>query len=477
MMLEQRLQLKLSQKLLLTPALVQSIQLLPLATVELVDLLNQEVVENPLLEEVSAEELHQVDAAAQVDTADPELPPTRDNQDTWDDADYAYFFGEYLDGGYRPKTPREFQELPPFENTLSTVTSLSDHLTWQLSAAPSDELVRGVGAAIIGNLDKDGYLLASIDELATMGHWPEAEVERILSLVQAFDPIGVAARDLQECLLIQLRHFGLEGTPSEVIVRDHLALLERGRLPELGQQLGLPIDEIQGHLNIIRDLNPTPGIKHNPSPAQHVIPDVYVRKVEGEYLAVPNEDGLPSLKISPVYRRMLDKTNRHTPETRAYVKDKFRSALWLIKSVDQRRKTIHKVATSIITFQRAFLDHGIEHLRPLVLRDVATDIGMHESTVSRVVNDKYMHTPQGVLEMKYFFHSGVISARGESVSSVTIKRRIRQMIAAEDSRKPLSDSRIASALREQGLVLARRTISKYREEDRIPTSSRRRAVY
>lgn len=474
---EQKLQLRLSQRLVLTPALQQAIKLLPMTTLELEGLLNQEMVENPLLEEVLAEELQQVDAAAQVDKADPEPSPTPDNQDTWDDADFTYFFGEYLDGGYRPKAAREFKELPPIENTLSTASSLSDHLTWQLSVAPNDELLRSVGAAIIGNLDENGYLLASVDELATMGDWPEAEVERILSVVQAFDPSGVAARDLQECLLLQLRHLGLEGTPSDVIVRDHLLLLETHRLAELGQQLGLPIDELQEHLSIIRHLDPKPGIKHNPSSVQHVIPDVYVRKVEGEYVAVPNEDGLPHLKISPVYRRMLDKTSQHTAATRAYVKDKFRAAVWLIKSVDQRKRTIHKVATSIIAFQREFLDHGIEHLRPLVLRDVADDIGMHESTVSRVVNDKYMDTPQGVLEMKYFFHSRVISTRGENVSSVTIKRRIRQIIDAEDSSNPLTDSRIASVLREQGLVLARRTIAKYREESRIPTSIQRRAAH
>ena len=477
MALEQKLQLRLGQKLILTPALQQAIKLLPLATLELVDLLNQEVVENPLLEEVPAETLQQTDAAAQVEKADPDPQPTTDAQDTWDDADYAYFFGDYLDNGYRPRVPREFKELPPIENTLSTVTSLADHLTWQLSAQTDDELLQSSGAAIIGNLNEDGYLVASIDEIARMGGWPKSEVDRILSVVQAFDPIGVAARDLQECLLLQLRHLGLEGTPSEVIVRDHLRLLEHHQRPELARQLELPIDQLQPYIDIIRHLDPKPGIRFNPSPSQYVIPDVYVRKVDGEYEADPNDEGLPQLRISPVYRRMLDKKSQHSAETRSYVKDKFRSALWLIKSVDQRQKTIHKVATSIITFQREFLDHGIEHLRPLVLRDVANDIGMHESTVSRVVNNKYMHTPQGVFEMKYFFHSGINSAYGESVSSVTIKQRIRKIIDAEDSRKPLSDSRIVAVLQEQGLVLARRTIAKYREECRIPTSSRRKVSY
>ena len=234
-------------------------------------------------------------------------------------------------------------------------------------------------------------------------------------------------------------------------------MLENHQLPELARQLDLPIDELTGHIDIIRHLDPKPGIRHNPAPSQYVVPDVYVRKVEDAYVADLNDDALPQLRVSPVYRRMLDKKSPHSAETRSYIKDKFRSALWLIKSVDQRQKTIHKVATSIITFQQEFLDHGIEHLRPLVLRDVANDIGMHESTVSRVVTNKYMHTPQGVFEMKYFFHSGIRSVYGESVSSVTIKQRVRTLVENEDPQKPLSDSRIVNVLQEEGLILARRT--------------------
>jgi RNA polymerase sigma-54 factor len=241
--------------------------------------------------------------------------------------------------------------------------------------------------------------------------------------------------------------------------------------------MGLSVEELKEHIDIITHLDPKPGARHTSSKSQYVIPDVYITKVEDQYVARLNEDGLPQLRISPVYRRMLDKSSQNTDETRSYVKEKFRSALWLIKSVDQRQKTIHKVATSIINFQREFLDHGIEHLRPLVLRDVANDIGMHESTVSRVVNNKYIHTPQGVFEMKYFFHSGIHSAYGESVSSVTIKQRIKKIVDSEDSQKPLSDSRIVGILQTEGLVLARRTIAKYREELRIPTSSQRKMLY
>ena len=479
MAIQQKLQARLSQKLILTPSLQQAIKLLPMSTLELVDLLTQEVVENPLLEEVPAEEQQQADASAQVDKADPDPEPTSDKQDTWDDADYEYFFGDYLDDGYRPRAPREIKELPPIENTLSTTSSLADHLVWQLSLRTSDDLQREIGAAIIGNLNEDGYLVASVEEIAAMGAWPEAEVERGLKLVQTFDPVGVAARDPQECLLLQIRHLGLEGSPCETIVResDHLRLLQRHQGPELARRLGMSIAELKGHIEILQHLDPKPGNRLNPVASQYVIPDVSVVKVEDQYVAVLNEDGMPQLRISPVYRRMLDKGSNNSEETRAYVKEKFRSALWLIKSVDQRQKTIHKVATSIIHFQREFLDFGIEHLRPLVLRDVANDIGMHESTVSRVVNNKYMHTPQGVFEMKYFFHSGIHSSYGETVSSVTIKQRIRKIIEQEDARKPLSDSRIVRLLQEDGLVLARRTIAKYREELRIPTSSQRKMLY
>jgi RNA polymerase sigma-54 factor len=476
MAIQQKLHTKLVQKLILTPSLQQAIKLLPMSTLELSDLLNQEMVENPLLEEVPTEDVQQTEAAAP-DKVDTDVEKPREKTDTWDDQDYEYFFGDYLDDGYRPRQPQEVKELPPIENTLSTGSSLTDHLTWQLSLQTDDDRMREIGTAIIGNLDDDGYLVASLDEIAAMGPWSTDDVERALKTLQTFDPIGVAARDLQECLLLQIRHLGLDNTPTEKIVADHLRLLQNHQVPEISRKLGLPIEDLKEHIEIIRHLDPKPGSRFNPSQSQYVIPDVYVVKVEDQYVALLNEDGLPQMRISPVYRRLLDKNAENSEETRAYVKDKFRSALWLIKSVEQRQKTIHKVATSIINFQKDFLDQGIEHLRPLVLRDVANDIGMHESTVSRVVTNKYMHTPQGVFEMKYFFHSGISSSYGESVSSVTIKQRIRKIIEAEDPRKPLSDSKIVSILQREGLVLARRTIAKYREELKIPTSNQRKVLY
>jgi RNA polymerase sigma-54 factor len=475
MPIQQKLHTKLVQKLILTPSLQQAIKLLPMSTLELADLLNQEMVENPLLEEVPTEDLQPAEQTAEKTEETPK--PAAEKNETWDDADYDYFFGDYLDEGYRPRTPQEVKELPPIENTLSTAASLSDHLLWQLSLQTDDELMKEIGGAIVGNLDDDGYLVASVDEIAAMGSWQVGDVERALQHVQTFDPIGVAARDLQECLTLQLRHIGLTGTITEKIVSEHLKLLQNHQVPEIARRLGVTVDELKEHIEIIRNLDPKPGSRYNPSQSQYVIPDVYVVKVEDHYEVFLNEEGLPQLRISPMYRRLLDKSGDANDETRAYVKDKFRSALWLIKSVDQRQKTIHKVATSIVNFQKEFLDHGIEYLRPLVLRDVANDIGMHESTVSRVVNNKYMHTPQGVFEMKFFFHSGISSSYGESVSSVTIKQRIRKIIENEDPRKPLSDSKIVSILQKEGLILARRTIAKYREELKIPTSNQRKLLY
>ena len=315
-----RLQLKVSQKLILTPALQQAIKLLPMSTLELVDMLNQEVVENPMLEEVPTEDLQPPEAAAQEEKLEPPAPDKdKDSKDSWDDADYEYFFGDYLDDGYRPRTPREVKELPPIENTLSTQTSLADHMMWQLSLQTDDDdpLVREIGSAIIGNLDDDGYLVASVDEIAAMSSWPLPDVARVLRVLQDFDPIGVAARGLQECLLLQIDRLGLQGTASETIVRDHLKLLQNHQGHELAQQLGISIDELKHHIEVILQLDPKPGSRFNSTASQYVIPDVYILKTEDGYVAALNEDGMPQLRISPVYRRLLDNkrrtTTRHAP--------------------------------------------------------------------------------------------------------------------------------------------------------------------
>lgn len=489
------LQVKLQQKLILTPSLQQAIKLLPMSTLELADMLQQEITENPLLEEErerseaesseasseGSEETSTSEAASEAQTVEeapkPEPEPEPKSDDSLNEIDYEAFFSDYLDDGYRPRTNYEVPDLPPIENTLAATASLSDHLDWQVRMTSMDDKSREIGEAIIGNIDEHGYLQASMEELCDMGQYSQDEVSRALTIVQGFDPVGVGARDLKECLLLQIANLELGDTPLEAMVSDHLDHLQHHRFNEIAKAMKLPLDDVIHHCEIIRRLDPQPGSKFVNEKSHYVTPDVYVVKVDGKYEIVLNEDRLPQLRISSVYRRMLENKSEENQVTREYVKDKLRSALWLIKSVDQRQKTIYKVANSIVLQQQEFLEHGVEHLRPLVLRDVAIDIGMHESTVSRVVANKYIHTPQGVCAMKYFFHSGIASIGGDHVSSVTIKRRIKKIVEAENPKKPLSDSKIVKILEDEGLVLARRTIAKYREDLRIPPSNQRKNLY
>ena len=450
--------------------------MLPLSTVELSDMLNQEIVENPMLEETPLQDGQASEVDPSVEKTTEPVESVTQSVDSWDDSDYEYFFGDYLDDGSRSNIPKEIKDLPPIENIVSTTTSLSDHLNWQVLSSTEDDTVRSIALAIIGNLDSDGYLGASVEELASMGDWSTVAVEEALRIVQDFDPAGVGARDLQECMLLQLRQLRLQDPLTERIVAEHLDLLERHKEQELSKKLGLSVVDVKHHIHVIQQLDPKPGSRYNPRESQYVVPDIYVVKVDDGYQAVLNEDGVPQLRISAEYRHLLERKDENNQETRTYVKERFRSALWLIKSVEQRRKTIQKVANSIIQFQRDFLDYGISGLRPLVLREVANDISMHESTVSRVVNNKYMHTPQGVFEMKFLFQGGFNSSFGNSVSSAVIKQRIQQIIKQEDDRKPLSDSKLLTILQKEGLVLARRTIAKYREELRIPGSTQRKVV-
>ncbi|NIM02302.1 MAG: RNA polymerase factor sigma-54, partial [Acidobacteria bacterium] len=306
------------------------------------------------------------------------------------------------------------------------------------------------------------------------------EVDDVLQRIQGFDPVGVGAKDLTECLCIQLKHLGEDGTAAEQIVRFHMDKLQDRRFKELAGILGLEMDDLEAEIEIIRGLDPRPGQKYNTERSMYVVPDVYIVKIDDEYQVLLNEEGLPRLRISPTYRRMVARgAAKDTPrDAKEYVRNKLRSAFRLIKSLEERQRTIYKVATSIVKFQRGFLDHGVEQMKPLVLRDVAEDIGMHESTVSRVVNNKYMHTHRGLFEMRFFFHSGIASSRGgESVSSLTVKEKIRKIIDSEDSAKPLSDSAIVKTLKAEGLQIARRTVAKYREELKIPSSSQRRRAF
>ena len=480
MALEQKLSVRLSQRLVMTPSLQQAIKLLQMSKLELVEEVQQELLENPVLEESQLED--GASSERQEGETSDESQGAQDTaeSDPFDEIDYEAYFRE-IDSDYTPHAPREVgEDLPSFENTLVKRANLADHLTWQLDLSTSDDGVKRVGRAIIGNINEDGYLRASLEEIQQLSGQTAADVETTLQLIQSFDPVGVAARDLVECLCLQLKHLGQEGTAAEEIVRLHLDKVQRRHFKELSEALDLDMEDLQAELEIIRALDPRPGQKYNTESSTYVVPDVYVVKIDDEYQILLNEDGLPRLRISPVYRRMVARGagKGTSAEAKEYVRNKLRSAFRLIKSLEERQRTIFKVANSIVKFQREFLDYGIERLRPLVLRDVADDIGMHESTVSRVVNNKYMHTHRGLFEMRFFFHSGIASTRGGgNVSSLTVKEKIRRIIDAEDSRRPLSDSAIVKLLKADGLQIARRTVAKYREELKIPSSSNRKQVF
>jgi RNA polymerase sigma-54 factor len=477
MSIQQKLHLKLGQKLVMTPSLQQAIKLLPLARLELQTYLAQEMQVNPVLEEaVTQQEDEEYDAESEMKEAEEQAAEKEEKgkEGVNDTFDYEAFFRDYFDLSYTPFTSPEITEYPSFENTLVNPTSLSSHLEWQLGLSSPPEPINGIASEIIGNLDENGYLKVPLEEIAQTNGYDMKDVEKALDIVQHLDPIGVGARDLKECLMIQVHHYGYTGTPVETIINEHLDLLRNHNYNELAKKLKCSLDEVETWVDHVKHLDPMPGLKFSSSRPQYVTPDVYVIKVDGDYKIILDDDGIPKLRINPIYRRMMEESN--SPETIEYIKDKIKSALWLIKSIDQRQKTIYKVAESIVRHQRSFLDYGIEFLKPLILKTVAEDIGMHESTVSRAVTNKYMHTPQGVFEMKFFFHSSLSNSRGVDVSSLSIKERLKKIIEAENPGKPLSDSEITTIFQKEGLKISRRTIAKYREDMKIPPSHQRRSV-
>jgi len=479
----------MSQRLIMTPSLQQAIKLLQMSKLELVDEIQQELTENPVLEEA-------LDEGTPAERAEPEAPapeaaaaaaegaeagepeaPEPEARDPFEEIDYESYFQD-VEGSYVPRAPVETGEaLPSFENTLAEKQDLATHLIWQLDMSAPDERTKEIGRAIIGNLNADGYLRATRDELQEMGGYAPEEIQAALKLIHGFDPIGVAATDLIECLTIQLAHLGEEGSAAETIVRHHMDKIQSRRFKELAEILHLSMDDLQAEIEIIRGLDPRPGQKYNVESSRYVVPDVYVVKIDDDYQVLLNEEGLPRLRISPVYRKMVERGGGDAApaDAKEYVRNKLRSAFRLIKSLEERQRTIYKVAVSIVKHQREFLDYGIERMRPLVLKDVADDIGMHESTVSRVVNNKYMHTHRGLYELRFFFHSGIASVHGgDNVSSLTVKERIRKIVSAEDGKRPLSDAAIVKVLLGEGLQIARRTVAKYREELKIPSSGSRK---
>ena len=483
MALEQKLHLKLSQKLIMTPSLQQAIKLLQLSKLELQEVLNQELLENPLLEE-SAEEAKQEEAEVEAqektqteEEAKAAEPAPEKEKDSFDEIDYDAYFQDYIEYGYNPRMGEDHEEFP-IENTLTRPPNLTDHLAWQLGMSDVSPAVKDIGAFIIGNIDEDGYLRATNEEIAASGPYDPADVEKAIAAIQSLDPIGVGARDLRECLLLQLEFLEVDNSLVESIVRDHWDMFMQRHFVQISKALGIDMKTLEGVVEIIKHLDPKPGRKYSNERAIYVEPDVYIQKVGDDYVIVLNEDGMPKLRINGSYRSMLNSMDSKSDgETVNYIKDKIRSAVWLIKSLDQRQRTIYKVAESIVKHQREFLEKGIDFLRPLVLRDVADDIQMHESTVSRVVSNKYMHTPRGLFLMKYFFHSGIDSDTGEDISSLTVKKKIQGFIDGEDPRKPLSDSKIMKILNDEGINIARRTVAKYRDELNIPSSTDRKQIF
>ncbi len=476
MALEQRLVPRLQQRLVMTPALQMAIRLLQLNKLELEDVLQEEMVENPMLEEredreegIDATVEPAAEAAPEAEEAAPE------EVDSFDEINIEAYFQDYYDA--QPGTPsmREHRDELLLENTLADRPTMEEQLGWQLEMSHTTELEMKIGQAILGNLDGEGYLTASIEELQAMGDWSQEAVEAALARVQQLDPPGVAARDLRECLLLQLEHLEATDTLAYRIVDEHLDLLKARRHTDIARACGVRPAEVEAAVEVIQSLNPKPGVVFTTEPSRYIVPDVTVVKDGDVYRVVLNEDGLPKLRISRLYRQMLRSRGKLPKDAAEYLQGKLKSALWLIKSYGQRQRTIQKVAESIVKHQRPFFEDGLVELRPLVLRDVADDIEMHESTVSRVVNGKFMHTPQGIFEMKFFFHSALGHASGAEVSSVSVKEKIRKLIAAEDANKPLSDARVAVALTDEGLQIARRTVAKYREEIGIPASKVRRA--
>ena len=479
MALEQKLAPRLQQRLVMTPALQMAIRLLQLNKLELEDVLQQEMVENPMLEEREERE-EGVDATAEPGEAEAaaagdseEVVPEEVN--SFDEINIESYFQDYYDAQPGTAPMREQRDQIPLENILAARPTMEEQLLWQLEMNDTSPLEMEIGQAIIGNLNAEGYLTAEIDELSAMGDWPAAAVESALARVQQLDPPGVAARDLRECLLLQLDHLDASRTLAYRIVEEHLDLLIQRGHSDIGRRCGAGRADVEAAIELIQSLNPKPGAIYETEPSRYIVPDVTVIKDSGIYRVVLNEDGLPKLRISRLYRQMLRSRGELSKDAAEYLQTKLKSALWLIKSYGQRQRTIQRVAESIVKHQVAFLEDGLAELRPLVLRDVADDIEMHESTVSRVVNGKFMHTPQGILEMRFFFHSALGHSSGAEVSSVSVKEKIRKLIAAENAHKPLSDARIATVLKEEGLQIARRTVAKYREELGIGASKSRRA--
>ena len=459
--------LNLSQRLAMTPSLLQKIELLTLNRLELSGLLNQELAENPVLEEVSQQS--DTEGAEKLE----EQAEREGEEENYEDFDYEYFFGEYLTPTPRSREWEGNSEQPSFELFLATPPTLSDHLNWQLHLTEVPETVSEIAEFIIGNIDKDGYLMVTVEEIAESLQASIEQVEEALRIVQSLDPIGIGSRDLQECLLLQIKAADLEGSLVERLVQEHLSLVQAKKFNELAKELDCELEQVALAMETLRSFSPKPGEKYSGQSPTYIQPDVHIHKADGEYQIALNDDGLPKLRLSRAYRELLKQKNV-SKDTKSFVRERFRSAMELLKSVDQRQQTIYRACEAIVQRQQEFLDHGKAHLKPMLIKDVAEELGVHSSTVSRVVSNKHAHTPQGVMELRKFFTSGIENAQGELLSVVHVKEQIKGIIANEDTHKPYSDQRIAALLNDSGIQITRRTVAKYRDQMSVSGSRERK---
>jgi len=471
--MELKQQLKLSQQLIMTPQLQQAIKLLQMSRMELSELVQEELLENPMLEEGGD------GRDARASGNEEEVTPKDPTEAKKDEIDWERYIENYTQQAPMPSVRRNDDELPGLESTLTSAEDLTDHLGWQLRMGEFMEDERRFGALVIGNLDDDGYLRIDgvppsevVPRLAAEAGLDAEDAEEVLRMIQQFDPIGVAARSLEECLTIQAEHFEMDELVLKVIT-DHLGDLEKRHYQALAKALGCPLEEVYDVAQIIAELEPRPARRFQTEEPRYIVPDVYVHRVGDDYYVVANDDGMPKLKISGFYRSAM----ASNPKAKEYIQDKMRSAQWLIRSIDQRRKTIVRVTECIVEKQRDFFDKGIEYLKPMILRDVAESVGMHESTISRVTSNKYVHTPRGTFELKYFFNSAIRRDNQNDIASESVKQAIKNIIAGEDERAPLSDQRIVEILAQDDIKIARRTVAKYREMLGILSSSKRKKYF
>jgi RNA polymerase sigma-54 factor len=477
MAFELKQSLKLTQQLIMTPQLQQAIKLLQLSRLELVDTINQEMEENPLLEEAAPDDDQEIsinqDTEEMTITDREEIRGNERTEELTGEGDgrEEFDWGGYLEdyGPMGVTYDRPDGDATSWDNMLAALPSLTDHLMWQLKLSRFTEREMHLGEQIIGNLDQNGYLVATVAEIAEQNQAETTEVEATLKKIQEFDPPGIAARDLKECLLIQAHLLGVSTPLMEAIIRDHMKDLELKNYNQIARKLRVPLPEILHAVQLIGQMDPKPGRIYSEEKTQPIVPDVYVFKSGDDYKIVLNDDGLPRLRISNFYREIMGgssgKTNYETGKK--YIREKVQSATWLIKSIQQRQKTIYKVTESIVRQQKDFFNGGMNYLKPLVLRNIADDVDMHES----------MQTPRGIYELKYFFSSGIHKTGGDTIASKSVKEDIRRIISEENARKPLSDSEIVDLLDKEKITIARRTVAKYREMMGILPSSRRKKFF